>query len=219
LKTHTPNDLMVSDTRLKFQEKVILEQGKIRRDSKKSFAKMNEDGDLRNRIGIKMDQLDLVMIKKTAEKVTSREAKSVLKEIGEHHNLICIGCWNVFPGGRTPLQHGAVWEKVVCSRLADLTFICNEPLEQVRVRGGHGWKEKSYYGERSMQLRRRWRREEMRREMVVVREMVRVSGKSPFNSSGNEGARNGSLKLHLGFWVNGQIYPNGKESLISSISQ
>jgi hypothetical protein len=55
LKTHTPDDLMVSGTQLIFQEKVILEQGKNRRDSKKSFTKMDEDGDLKNQIGIKMD--------------------------------------------------------------------------------------------------------------------------------------------------------------------
>jgi alpha-galactosidase len=53
--------------------------------------------------------------------------------------------------------------------------------------------------------------------MVAVREMVRVSAKSTFNNGGNEGARNDSLKLRLDFWINGQIYPNGKESLISSI--
>jgi hypothetical protein len=55
LKTHTPNDLTVSDTRLIFQEKLILEQEKIKRDSKKSSAKMDKDGDLKNQIGNKMD--------------------------------------------------------------------------------------------------------------------------------------------------------------------
>jgi hypothetical protein len=54
-KAHTPNSLTVSSTWLIFQEKVILEQGKIRRDFKKCFAKMDEDGDLKNRIRIKMD--------------------------------------------------------------------------------------------------------------------------------------------------------------------
>jgi hypothetical protein len=55
--------------------------------------------------------------------------------------------------------------------------------------------------------------------MVAAREMIRVLARPPFNSGGNEGAHNGSLKLRLGLWINGQIYPNGKESLISSISQ
>jgi hypothetical protein len=53
--------------------------------------------------------------------------------------------------------------------------------------------------------------------MVVAREMVRISFRSPFNNGGSEGTHNGSLKLHLGFWINSQIYLNGKESLISSI--
>jgi hypothetical protein len=55
LKTHNPDNLTVSGTQLIFQEKIILEQGKIRSGSKKSFAKMDEDGDLKNQIGIKMD--------------------------------------------------------------------------------------------------------------------------------------------------------------------
>jgi hypothetical protein len=59
----------------------------------------------------------------------------------------------------------------------------------------------------------------MRKEMAAAREMVRVLARSPFNSGGNAGAHNDSLKLHLDFWINGQIYPNGKESLIWSISQ
>jgi hypothetical protein len=49
--------------------------------------------------------------------------------------------------------------------------------------------------------------------------MVRVSAKSPFNCGGNEGARNDSLNLRLDLWINSQIYPNGKESLFSSVSQ
>jgi hypothetical protein len=78
------------------------------------------------------------MIKKTVEEVVSWESKSALEERREHHNLIHIGCWNVFPNGRKPLQHSAVQEKVVCIQLADLTSIYDGPLEQVRVRGGHG---------------------------------------------------------------------------------
>jgi hypothetical protein len=49
--------------------------------------------------------------------------------------------------------------------------------------------------------------------------MVRVLARSPFNSSGNEGACNDSLNLRLDFSINDQIYPNGKESLFSFVSQ
>jgi hypothetical protein len=48
LESHAPNNLMVSGTWLAFQEKVILEQRKIWRSSKECFAKMGEDGDLKN---------------------------------------------------------------------------------------------------------------------------------------------------------------------------
>jgi hypothetical protein len=55
LETHAPNNLTISGTRLVFQEKVILQQRKIRRNAKKCFTEMDEDGDLKNGHGIKMD--------------------------------------------------------------------------------------------------------------------------------------------------------------------
>jgi hypothetical protein len=62
-------------------------------------------------------------------------------------------------------------------------------------------------------------KEEMGGEMAAVGEVDRVSTRSIFNNGSNERARNGSLKLLLGFWINDLIYPNGIESFISSISQ
>jgi hypothetical protein len=38
LETHTPDNLVVSGTWLVFQEKVILEQRKVRRNAKKCFT-------------------------------------------------------------------------------------------------------------------------------------------------------------------------------------
>jgi hypothetical protein len=55
LETHASDNLVVSDTRLVFQEKIILEQRTIMRNAKKCFTKMNEDGIMKNRIGIEMD--------------------------------------------------------------------------------------------------------------------------------------------------------------------
>jgi Fe2+ or Zn2+ uptake regulation protein len=48
------------------------------------------------------------MVKEYAKEIIGREAKSALEEGGEHHNLICIGCGEVFAGGRTLLQHKAI---------------------------------------------------------------------------------------------------------------
>jgi hypothetical protein len=57
------------------------------------------------------------------EEITGREAESTLKERGKHHNLICMGCRKIFTGGRTPLQHDTVREKVVRNKFVNLTFI------------------------------------------------------------------------------------------------
>jgi hypothetical protein len=75
----------------------------------------------------------LVVIKESVEEITGREAESTLKDGGKHHNF--------FAGGRAPLQHGTVWEKVVHNKFVNLTFIYNGELKQMRVRGDHFWEE------------------------------------------------------------------------------
>jgi hypothetical protein len=80
------------------------------------------------------------VIEESTEKVGGREAESTLEEGGKHHNLICIRCGNIFTGGRMPLQHGVVQEKVVCDEVANLTFIRSGCLKQVRMQDDHSWK-------------------------------------------------------------------------------
>jgi hypothetical protein len=55
LETHSSDNLAVSDAQLVFQEKVILEQRKIRRNTKKCLTKMDEDGNLENGIRVEAD--------------------------------------------------------------------------------------------------------------------------------------------------------------------
>jgi hypothetical protein len=63
------------------------------------------------------------VIKESAEEITSWEAESLLKEGGKHNNFIHIERRKVLTSGVAPLQHIAIWEKVVHNELADLTFI------------------------------------------------------------------------------------------------
>jgi hypothetical protein len=62
------------------------------------------------------------------EEIAGWEAETTLKG-GKHNNFICIGCGKIFAGGRMPLQHGAVWEKVVHKKFLNLTFICDRRLK------------------------------------------------------------------------------------------
>jgi hypothetical protein len=55
LETNAPNNLGVSGTRLVLQEKVILEQRKVRMNDEKWFVEMDKDDNLKNGIGIEMD--------------------------------------------------------------------------------------------------------------------------------------------------------------------
>jgi hypothetical protein len=55
LETPTLDNLAVSDTQLVFQEKVFLEQRKVRRNAKKCFAEMDKDDDLENGIRVEME--------------------------------------------------------------------------------------------------------------------------------------------------------------------
>jgi hypothetical protein len=83
------------------------------------------------------------VVEESTEEIVGWEAESTLQGGGEHHNLICIGCGEVFTGGRTPLQYSTIWEKMICIELANLTFICNGRLEQMRMQGDHGWDDDS----------------------------------------------------------------------------
>jgi hypothetical protein len=87
----------------------------------------------------------VVVVKEYAEEIISREPESALEEGGEHHNLICIGCGEVFTGSRMPFQHGVIRKKVICNEHTNLAFICNGPLEQIQVRDGHGQEEHSLW--------------------------------------------------------------------------
>jgi hypothetical protein len=57
------------------------------------------------------------------EELADRETEPVLEEGGKHHNPIWVGRWDILTGGRAPLQHHTVWEKMVHNKLADLIFI------------------------------------------------------------------------------------------------
>jgi hypothetical protein len=67
---------------------------------------VDKNSNLENGVRFQMDEFNLVAIKDTVEKVADWEGESALEEGREHHNLSCIGCRNVFPGGQIPLPDG-----------------------------------------------------------------------------------------------------------------
>jgi hypothetical protein len=55
LETHTSDNLAVSGAWLVFEEKIIFEQGEIRRNAEKCLTEMDEDDDLKNGIRVEKD--------------------------------------------------------------------------------------------------------------------------------------------------------------------
>jgi hypothetical protein len=90
---------------------------------------MDENGNTKNGVRVKMDKLNLVVVQKSVEEIIDQETEPALEEGGEHHNFICVQCQDVFANGRPPLQHRVVWEKMARNKLANLIFIRDGWLE------------------------------------------------------------------------------------------
>ena len=62
LQADSSKDLGVGCTRLELEKEVVFKKIKIRRNGKESFAEMDKDGDLQNRVGMKIYQLNVVIL-------------------------------------------------------------------------------------------------------------------------------------------------------------
>jgi hypothetical protein len=81
---------------------------------------MHKDGDLKDGVRINLHKLDLVMMKETKNKFTGGKSKSAGEEGKKHHNLISIGCGDVFPFRQSPLGHLMVRKKSIGDQFEDL---------------------------------------------------------------------------------------------------
>jgi hypothetical protein len=80
----------------------------------------------------------LIVAKKTVEEIAGGKPKSTLKEGEKHHNLFSIGCWDVLPIGRPPLEHCAICKEAIFHQFEDLVFIHDGLLKHLWTGGGHG---------------------------------------------------------------------------------
>ena len=54
LQADSPDDLGVGCTRLELEKEVVFEEIEVRMDSKKGFTEMDKDGDLKDRVRMKV---------------------------------------------------------------------------------------------------------------------------------------------------------------------
>jgi hypothetical protein len=63
---------------------------------------MNKDGDLQNGIGVQMGQIQVIEIKKTAEKGGNQKSKTAKKKRNINNGFVGVLCWNSDPVANPP---------------------------------------------------------------------------------------------------------------------
>jgi hypothetical protein len=71
-------------------------------DAKKSFAQMNINGNLQNRIGIQMGQVEAIEIKEAMEEWRNGKSKTAEKKRNVNHGFMGILCWDSDPMANPP---------------------------------------------------------------------------------------------------------------------
>jgi hypothetical protein len=71
------------------------------------------------------------MLEKAVKEIAGEKTESALKEGKEHHNLLCVGCRDILPFGRPPMENRVIWEVMILDEFEDFTLIRNGLLEHV----------------------------------------------------------------------------------------
>jgi hypothetical protein len=130
--------LTVGSTRLIFQEEIVFEKVKIRRDCKVNLTGMDENGNLEDGIEIQMNEFDFDVVE-TAKKITAGKPESPLEECFGDHNLISVWSGDFVTHCRPPLDDGTGRKKMVGYQFTDLILIDSGGFEHFEAQGGHCW--------------------------------------------------------------------------------
>src|SRR6266540_2679522 len=74
---------------------------------------MDERGDLKDRVGVQMYQLDSIKVKKTPEELVGGQRKSSVKERLEDHQLTSVGGGEELPISGAPPDEKLLWKHLI----------------------------------------------------------------------------------------------------------
>src|SRR5207237_6966379 len=98
----------------------MTEKGEIGLDSQIRLTKMDEGGDVKNRVWIQMDKLNLVEMQKTTEESTGGDRKSTVEEGFKNHNLTGIRGGEGFSIGSALPDDLLLWKNPVLHHPAEM---------------------------------------------------------------------------------------------------
>jgi hypothetical protein len=102
LQTSTPDQLMLTPGHPRAAVIQVLPQPKMWQHSQESFAQMNVNRNLKNRIGIQVGQVKVVEIKEAAEERWNGESETAEKKRNVNHRLMGILCRDGDPMANPP---------------------------------------------------------------------------------------------------------------------
>jgi hypothetical protein len=102
LQTSTPDQLMLTPGHPRAAVIQVLPQPKMWQHAQESFAQMNVNRNLKNRIGIQVGQVKVIEIKEAAEERWNGESKTAEKKRNVNHGLIGILCRDSDPMTNPP---------------------------------------------------------------------------------------------------------------------
>jgi hypothetical protein len=66
---------------------------------------MNKDGNVENRIGVEMMELDSIVEEKAMKEIRYRKGQSTLNKILKKNNFLSLFIWSLVTSGRAPLDY------------------------------------------------------------------------------------------------------------------
>jgi hypothetical protein len=90
LQASTANKLMLSSSHLGLAVVEILPKPEMRKNSKESFAEVNKDGNLKNKIGVQVGKIQRINIEKAAEERRSWQGQSLDEKWHEDNSFVGV---------------------------------------------------------------------------------------------------------------------------------
>jgi hypothetical protein len=83
----------------------VAEEVEVRFYPQEGFTEMNKDGNMDNRIGVEVMELDTIIEEKTTKEIRCEEGQSALNKILKQSNLLSPFIWSLITSGRAPLDY------------------------------------------------------------------------------------------------------------------
>jgi hypothetical protein len=131
LQSDTTDFIHGTLARLWFEMEVVAKEVEAGFYPQEGFTEMNKNGNMENRIGVEMMELDSIVEEKAMKEIRCRKGQSVLNKILKKNNLLSPFIWSLVTSGRVPLDYLlGLHEAFIyhCLRISFEQLTCSPPV-------------------------------------------------------------------------------------------